>query len=169
MAVVVEHGGGGGATAGPLMRDVVTELLTRDPAGRPAYPDVSLERRQWRPAATGARMSLIPTSLSAPRTIGAKLANISWPLLALLSLLACIGIAMLYSVAGGSLRPWADRHALRFVLAIAMVIALALTPLELWLQLALSGLPGGARCCWRWCRWSASRRWARGAGSALAA
>jgi penicillin-binding protein 2 len=39
VAVVVEHGGGGGATAGPVMRDVIEQVLARDPATKPSYPD----------------------------------------------------------------------------------------------------------------------------------
>ncbi len=41
ISVVVEHGGGGGATAGPVMRDIITEVLARDPAARRSYPDVT--------------------------------------------------------------------------------------------------------------------------------
>lgn len=81
-------------------------------------------------------MSFAPLSTAVPRTIGAKLANISWPVLAVLSLLAFIGIGSLYSVAGGSFAPYADRHALRFLLTVAMVIVIAMTPLHWWLQLA---------------------------------
>jgi penicillin-binding protein 2 len=39
VSVVVEHGGGGGATAGPVIRDVIAAVLARDPATRPSYPD----------------------------------------------------------------------------------------------------------------------------------
>lgn len=39
VSVVVEHGGGGGATAGPVMRDIIAEVLARDPAAQPSYPD----------------------------------------------------------------------------------------------------------------------------------
>ena len=41
LSVVVEHGGGGGSTAGPVMKDLITEVLARDPANRPSYPDVT--------------------------------------------------------------------------------------------------------------------------------
>jgi penicillin-binding protein 2 len=34
---VVEHGGGGSRAAAPVVRDVMTETLLRDPAGRPAF------------------------------------------------------------------------------------------------------------------------------------
>lgn len=36
-ACVVEHGGGGSAAAAPVVRDVITEALLRDPAGRPTF------------------------------------------------------------------------------------------------------------------------------------
>ncbi|MGH6735765.1 MAG: penicillin-binding protein 2 [Methyloceanibacter sp.] len=36
-ACVVEHGGGGSRAAAPIVRDVMTEILLRDPAGRPAF------------------------------------------------------------------------------------------------------------------------------------
>lgn len=76
-------------------------------------------------------------SYSTPSSIGDKLLRLHWPLLALLCLLASIGLAALYSVAGGDFSPWADRQAMRFVLAMGMVIMLALTPLRWWLNLAL--------------------------------
>lgn len=41
VSVVVEHGGGGGAVAGPVMRDVIAAVLTHDPAGKPSYPELS--------------------------------------------------------------------------------------------------------------------------------
>jgi len=36
-ACVVEHGGGGSRAAAPVVKDVMTELLLRDPAARPAF------------------------------------------------------------------------------------------------------------------------------------
>ena len=76
-------------------------------------------------------------SFSIPQTIGAKLMRIHWPVAALLCLLAGIGLSALYSVAGGSFSPWAERHALRFIVTLGFVIAIALTPLRLWLWLAV--------------------------------
>ena len=35
VAAIVEHGGGGSISAAPLVRDVMTEILIRDPVGRP--------------------------------------------------------------------------------------------------------------------------------------
>jgi penicillin-binding protein 2 len=36
-ACVVEHGGGGSRAAAPIVRDVMTEVLLRDPAARPVF------------------------------------------------------------------------------------------------------------------------------------
>ena len=40
-ACVVEHGGGGSRAAAPVVRDVMTEILLRDPAATPAFVAVS--------------------------------------------------------------------------------------------------------------------------------
>ena len=39
VATVVEHGGGGGAVAAPLTRDILAMVFDRDPLARPVYPD----------------------------------------------------------------------------------------------------------------------------------
>jgi penicillin-binding protein 2 len=36
-ACVVEHGGGGSRAAAPVVRDVMTEVLLRDPAAKPVF------------------------------------------------------------------------------------------------------------------------------------
>ena len=47
-----------------------------------------------------------------------------------------IGAASLYSVSGGSFEPWAGRHIQRFLVALAIIVAMALVPLEIWIKLA---------------------------------
>lgn len=73
------------------------------------------------------------------RSMGSRLLGVHWPVVALLCLLAGIGLVAQYSVAGGAFTPWADKHALRFVLTIGMVLAVAMTPLRWWINLALPG------------------------------
>lgn len=69
-------------------------------------------------------------------TLAAKLLKIDWLLIALATAIAAIGTATLYSVADGSFQPWAERHALRFLVGVALVVAMALVPPRVWLALS---------------------------------
>ncbi len=71
-----------------------------------------------------------------PPTIIEKLGELNWLLLIALCALTGVGLAALYSVGGGSWSPWAERHALRFLVGLAMLIAVAVVPLRFWLHLA---------------------------------
>lgn len=65
-----------------------------------------------------------------------RLFRLNWVLLALLSLIAAIGVATLYSVAEGSWTPYAQTHLVRFCFALAILIGVGITPLRFWLQMA---------------------------------
>ena len=54
-----------------------------------------------------------------------KLLLINWPFLLLITAITLVGVAALYSVAGGSLEPWASRHVVRFCLGLALLFAVA--------------------------------------------
>lgn len=71
-----------------------------------------------------------------PASAAARLARLNWVVVALTTAIAGIGVASLYSVADGNLSPWADKHALRFMLALAMALTIAMTPLQVWARLA---------------------------------
>ena len=71
-----------------------------------------------------------------PPTLLAKLLRMQWLLVAVLCLLATIGLAALYSVAGGAWAPWAERHAVRFLAGLALLLAIGLVPIWLWRALA---------------------------------
>jgi rod shape determining protein RodA len=60
-----------------------------------------------------------------------------WVVLAIVSLLCGIGIATLYSVEGGSFRPWAERHGLRFLAGLAGIFVMLAVPAGTWMRLAL--------------------------------
>nr|WP_246594639.1 rod shape-determining protein RodA [Mameliella sediminis] len=62
---------------------------------------------------------------------------LNWPLVLLLTAVACIGFLMLYSVAGGSFSPWAEPQMKRFGLGIALMFAVALVPIYIWRNMAL--------------------------------
>ena len=74
--------------------------------------------------------------LGRKRSIAEKLARVNWPLIGVLTALALVGVVSLYSVAGGSLVPWAERHAIRFVLTVGLLLTIAVMPLRLWAGLA---------------------------------
>jgi rod shape determining protein RodA len=65
-----------------------------------------------------------------------KLVGLNWGLVLLLSVVAAIGIAMLYSAANGSWHPWAEKQAIRFVVALAVMVAAAMVDLRTWLRIA---------------------------------
>ena len=69
-------------------------------------------------------------------SLARKVLHVDWVLLAVLGLLAAIGTATLYSVAGGSFEPWAERHALRFLLGAGLVVGMGLVAPRVWINLA---------------------------------
>jgi rod shape determining protein RodA len=65
-----------------------------------------------------------------------KLLSLNWGLIFLLSLVAAIGIGMLYSAANGAWQPWAAKQAMRFGVAAAIMVMAALVDLRTWLRIA---------------------------------
>ncbi len=68
--------------------------------------------------------------------IGGLLLRVDWVLVILLALTTAAGFAMLYSAAGGNIRPWAGPHALRFAVGLAVMLAVALIDIRFWLRCA---------------------------------
>ncbi|MYD99879.1 MAG: rod shape-determining protein RodA [Alphaproteobacteria bacterium] len=68
--------------------------------------------------------------------IGGLLLRVDWVLVILLALTTAIGFAMLYSAAGGNIRPWAGPHAMRFAVGLAIMLAVALIDIRFWLRCA---------------------------------
>jgi len=66
-----------------------------------------------------------------------KLLFLNWSLVLLTAAVACIGFLMLYSVADGSLSRWALPQMKRFVLGLAVMLAVAMVPIWHWRRLAL--------------------------------
>jgi rod shape determining protein RodA len=65
-----------------------------------------------------------------------KLADINWGLVLLITLVACVGFAMQYSVAGGSFHPWALPQMERFVIGVIILVAVALVDIRFWMNAA---------------------------------
>lgn len=71
-----------------------------------------------------------------PRTLIEKFARVNWTLLVLVATLVAIGTVALYSTAEGSLEPWAEAHALRFLICLGATITIAVISPRVWLPLA---------------------------------
>jgi rod shape determining protein RodA len=69
-------------------------------------------------------------------SIGRKLLEVNWGLLVLLGAICGCGLAMLYSAAGGSLEPWAERQAMRFGLFVLVLLTIAMVDVRVWFRMA---------------------------------
>src|SRR3569623_1938640 len=69
-------------------------------------------------------------------SIGRKLRDVNWGLVLLITLIACVGFATLYSAGGGSIDPWAARQMARFGVGVAIMIVIAVTDIRLWMRLS---------------------------------
>ena len=65
-----------------------------------------------------------------------KFGQIDWTLALALTLIAGIGVLMLFSVAGSSWSPWAAKQLIRYVFCLALMIGLSLLDLRVWFALA---------------------------------
>ena len=73
----------------------------------------------------------------APRSsLALKVLGINWGLLLLLTCIACMGFAMLYSAANGHWEPWAAKQVVRFAIAVVIMIVVAAVDLRFWLRSA---------------------------------
>jgi len=73
---------------------------------------------------------------SQQRSLVAKLMDLNLILLLLICTIACVGFAMLYSVADGNWDPWASRQMVRFGLGFLALIVVAMIDIRVWLNLA---------------------------------
>ncbi len=65
-----------------------------------------------------------------------RFGQISWSLVILIMAVGGIGLAMLYSAAGGDMDPWANRQLVRFAIGFAALLTVAVIDLRIWLQYA---------------------------------
>ena len=87
-------------------------------------------------------MSYLEYSVKTVPTGLAKLLHLNWALIVLLVAVGCAGFVMLYSVAGGSLTPWAEPQMKRFGFGLVVMVAIAVVPVWFWRN--VSGLAYGA-------------------------
>lgn len=65
-----------------------------------------------------------------------KLALMNWGLIGMIGMIGMIGFMALYSAGGGHVKPYADKHAIRFALGFMILLATALTSIRFWRQMA---------------------------------
>jgi len=65
-----------------------------------------------------------------------KILYLNWPIALLLLSVGCVGFLMLYSVAGGSLQPWAEPQMKRFAAGFALMLIIAMVPIWFWRNMA---------------------------------
>ena len=65
-----------------------------------------------------------------------KILYLNYPIILLLVTIASIGFLMLYSVAGGTLQPWAEPQIKRFGLGLAVMLFVAMVPIYVWRNVA---------------------------------
>ena len=68
--------------------------------------------------------------------LSTKISELDWRLVGLLCIVAFVGTAMLYSIAGGEWQPWAIKHAIRFGALLVAMLALAMLHPKWWFQAA---------------------------------
>jgi rod shape determining protein RodA len=70
-------------------------------------------------------------------TFGEKLLSLNWFFILLVSALAGVGVASLYSVAGGAMEPWAETHVIRYCIGLGVLFTVALIDIRVWMRAAL--------------------------------
>jgi rod shape determining protein RodA len=69
-------------------------------------------------------------------SLSERLLEVNWGLVLLITIIACIGFAMLYSVAGASLHPWALPQIIRFLIGLAILVGVAMVDIRFWMAAA---------------------------------
>ncbi|MFV2052287.1 rod shape-determining protein RodA [Aliiroseovarius sp. YM-037] len=65
-----------------------------------------------------------------------KVLHLNWAVILLLTAVSSIGFLMLFSVAGGSMTPWAEPQIKRFALGMVLMLSIAMVPIWFWRNMA---------------------------------
>lgn len=77
-------------------------------------------------------MSFLEYNVKSTPTGWRKILHLNWALALLVVSVASVGFLMLYSVAGGSLSPWAEPQMQRFAIGFLVMLAVAMVPIWFW-------------------------------------
>lgn len=78
-------------------------------------------------------------SARTPGLIPAPLAMLPWRIILLVAAIGGFGLLVLFSAAGGSLRPWAFPQGIRFGAFLVMALVLSRVPVDRWRSIAFPG------------------------------
>jgi rod shape determining protein RodA len=67
-------------------------------------------------------------------SLAEKLWSLNWGLVLLLTIIAGIGFATLYSAANGHWQPWAAKQAARYAVSLGLMLAVAMVDIRIWLR-----------------------------------
>lgn len=81
-------------------------------------------------------MTFLDRSYRATPTGMSKLLHVNWALVLLICTVAAIGFGMLYSVAGGTLDPWARTQMIRFAFGFIAMFIIAVIHIRFWRAIA---------------------------------
>ncbi len=65
-----------------------------------------------------------------------RLLSLNWVIVFVCLAIGAVGVAMLYSVAGGTWEPWASRHSIRLGFALIIMLIIGVTDIRYWMALA---------------------------------
>jgi rod shape determining protein RodA len=65
-----------------------------------------------------------------------KLFEVNWGLVLIVTIIACVGFATLYSVAGASFSPWAGKQMVYFAVGLVLLLGASLADVRFWLSIA---------------------------------
>jgi rod shape determining protein RodA len=81
-------------------------------------------------------MSFLEYNVKSTPTGWRKILHLNWALILLVTAVASLGFLMLFSVAGGSVRPWVEPQMERFALGLVLMVIVAMVPIWFWRNLS---------------------------------
>lgn len=77
-------------------------------------------------------MSYLEHNIKSVPTGFRKILHMNWAIILLLAAVSGVGFLMLYSVAGGSLQPWAEPQMKRFAVGMVIMLSIDMVPIWFW-------------------------------------
>lgn len=72
--------------------------------------------------------------MSRASSISEKIYSLNWGLIFFVTLVSCIGFAVLYSAAAGSFSPWASKQIIRFIVLFPVMLFIAVVDIRFWIK-----------------------------------